>query len=135
MKRIVSIGFICSLLAGCGMHSNDPRAPHYRASVTTIADNVCVMVQPQEDERISHILITEVGNSESLLSYDDLLPASSDKCIPTFDYKFEVGRNYSFDITLESPSKKKQGIQPYARIYGVSFTLWNNSGKLEATPL
>ncbi|AHG22680.1 hypothetical protein Z042_06515 [Chania multitudinisentens RB-25] len=137
MKRIILVGVFTSLLVGC-FHIGDTRAKHYRASVTTIADNVCVMIQPEGDEKLISLIIEEVGKPNNKLErfyYDDALTVSSDKCLPNFGYLFEVGKAYNYSVILESPDKKKNGVIPASRIYGVDFTLWENNGKLEANTL
>lgn len=136
MKRILSVSILSFFLFGCGIHSNDPRARHYTASVTSVSNDICLKVQPENDELMTAIYIDEVGNNKnSFEKYNLTLPVSNDKCVSNFGYKFEVGKLYGFSVFLESPSKKKKGIQPYARIFGASFTLQDKNGKLEATPI
>ncbi|WP_246856787.1 putative T6SS immunity periplasmic lipoprotein [Brenneria corticis] len=136
MKRKMAIALIGTLsltLTGC--HLGDPRAKHYRASVTTISDNVCVMIQPEKDENIVSLIISEIGRPENKLEKFDAISVSSDKCVPDFGYKYEMGHAYNFSVILESPEKKGKGIIPASRIFGVDFSLWKNNGKLEASPL
>lgn len=135
MKKTLLVCALAFWVSGC-FHSGDPRAKHYRAPVTTVANNVCVTVQPEDDERIITIRIDEVGNdSNGIVKYDLNMPVSGDKCITDFGYKFEIGKAYNFTITLESPSKKKKGIMPAARIYNAGFTLWDKNGEWEVTTL
>ena len=97
-----------------------------------------MMVQPEGDEKLISLTINEVGNDKNQLSkvyYDDALTIPADTCVPTFDYPFKVGKAYGFSAILESPAKLKRGVQPAARIYGVSFSLWENNGQLEANVL
>ncbi|WP_054181320.1 putative T6SS immunity periplasmic lipoprotein [Trabulsiella odontotermitis] len=137
MKNITLISVFTLLLAGC-FHVGDPRAKHYRASVFTVANEVCVTVQPEGDEKLISLIIEEVGNSKNKLErfyYDDAITVSSDKCVPNFGYRYEAGKAYNYSLILESSAKKKKGVVPASRIYGVDFTLRENSGKLEASTL
>ncbi|MBD8453257.1 putative T6SS immunity periplasmic lipoprotein [Serratia rubidaea] len=135
MKRIFCLTPLVFLLSGC-FHFGDPRPPLMRAKVLTVANKVCMMVQPKGDEQIVTVSIREVGDDRhGLEKYDLNLPASANKCVPTFDYPFKVGKAYGFSVILESPAKLKRGVQPAARIYGVSFSLWENNGQLEANVL
>ncbi|HDJ1438315.1 TPA: hypothetical protein PPN70_000720 [Serratia rubidaea] len=137
MKKLLVVSTCSIFLAGC-MHLNDPRPKHFRASVTTVANQVCMMVQPEGDEKLISLTINEVGNDKNQLSkvyYDDALTIPADTCVPTFGYSFKAGKTYGFSAILESPAKLKRGVQPAARIYGVSFSLWENNGKLEANVL
>lgn len=137
MKKLILIGVFTSFLAGC-FHFGDIRAKHYRASITIITDNVCVMIQPEDDEKLISLIIEEVGKPDNKLEriyYDNAMIVSSDKCLPNFGYRFEVGRAYNYSVILESPNKKKNGVIPASRIYGVDFTLWKDNGKLEANTL
>lgn len=136
MKRILSVGFLGLFISSCGMHSNDPRPPHLRADVSTVANSVCVLVKPVDDEQIVTIHIAEVGNDENDLNQYNLnILAVNDRCAPDFGYKFELGKAYNFSIILESPSKKRKGIMPSARIFNAGFTLWDKNGEWEATTL
>lgn len=137
MKKLLVVSSCSIFLTGC-MHLNDPRPKHFRASVTTVTNQVCMMVQPEGDEKLISLTINEVGNDKNQLSkvyYDDALTIPADTCVPTFGYPFKAGKAYGFSVILESQAKRKQGIQPASRIYGVSFSLWENNGKLEANVL
>lgn len=132
MKKILFAGLLTTFLVGCGIHSNDPRARHYTASVTSFSNDICMTVQPEDDELLAAVYIDEVGNDKnSFEKYNLALPVFSDKCVPNFNYNFEAGKSYGFSVFLESPSKKKKGIQPYTRIFGASFSLQDKNGKLE----
>ncbi|KAA8996741.1 hypothetical protein FJU30_21320 [Affinibrenneria salicis] len=134
MKRKIAIVGILSLtLTGC--HLGDPRAKHYRASVITVSDDVCVMIQPEKDEKIVSLIINEIGNTANKLERFDTILISSDKCVPDFGYKYEIGHAYNFSVLLESSEKKEKGITPASRIFGVDFSLWKNNGKLEASSI
>ncbi|AVJ16622.1 hypothetical protein CLM71_05455 [Serratia sp. MYb239] len=124
-----------SLLTGC-VHLNDPRPKHYKAPITTVANKVCVIVQPEADEQIVTIRINEVGSDNNTLEkYGLAVSASAGRCVTDFNYAFAAGKAYNFMVILESPEKKKRGVQPSARIYGASFSLWRLNGKLQTTPL
>lgn len=135
MKKAICLTVLMLLLSGC-FHLGDPRPPLMRAKVLTIANKVCMMVRPEGDEQIVTVRIDEVGNDHhGLVKYNLTIPASGDKCIPDFGYQFAAGKAYGFSVILESPAKLKRGVQPAARIYGVSFSLWENNGQLEANEL
>lgn len=93
------------------------------------------MIQPEKDEKIVSIIISEIGRPENKLEKFDTISASSDKCVPDFGYKYEMGYAYNFSVILESPEKKKKGIMPSSRIFGVAFSIWKNNDKLEASPI
>lgn len=134
MKRTLLVSLLSLSLFGCGLHSNDPRPPHFKAMVKTVDNKVCVMVQPEDDETISTLSINEIGNDNNRLSkYDLNKKITSSDCVPTFGYKFEAGKIYTFDIYLASENKMKNHINPAVRFYGASFTLQDKNGKLEAT--
>ncbi|WP_058913373.1 putative T6SS immunity periplasmic lipoprotein [Entomohabitans teleogrylli] len=135
MKMILYAGVLILLLTGC-MHANDPRPAQLRAKVVAIADHVCVMVQPEGDEKIVTVSIAEVGNDNNKLDkYDLAIPPAGSKCVPDFGFVFDVGKSYNFSVILESPEKKGKGRFPAARIYNAGFTLWSNDGKLAVNPL
>ena len=78
--------------------------------------------------------INEIGNDKNRLSkYDLNEKITTGDCVPTFDYKFDAGKIYAFDIYLTSENKLKNHTKPAVRFYGASFTLQNNDGKPETT--
>lgn len=134
MKRTLLISALSFSITGCGLMYDNRQPPRLNASITTINNNVCVLVQPESDEIVASVYIEEAGSDKNRFSKNNLnAPIKSDQCVSDFGYKFEPGITYHFTTTLESPSKKKQGAEPYARFYVVSFILQNNNGKLEAT--
>lgn len=134
MDRKITIALISTLsLTGC--HLGDPTAKHHRASVTTVSNDVCVTIQPEEDEHISGLIINEVGNSENKLEKFATIAAAPNKCIPDFGYKYEVGRAYNFSVIVESSDKSKKGTIALSRIFSADFSLWSQNGKLEVSPI
>ncbi|WP_249220919.1 putative T6SS immunity periplasmic lipoprotein [Serratia rubidaea] len=123
---------LASLLSGC-FHLGDPRAKIYNASAVIVANHICVLIQPQGDEKMTSLSIDEPGNEESIFNkiYDaGGVTVSADKCIPTYNYPFKAGHTYTLSITLRSQAKKRKGIVPAARLYGVSFTLTGKDDEL-----
>nr|WP_255427304.1 putative T6SS immunity periplasmic lipoprotein [Serratia sp. JUb9] len=95
-----------------------------------------MIVQPEADEQIVTIRINEVGSDNNTLEkYGLAVSASAERCVTDFNYAFAAGKAYNFMVILESPEKKKRGVQPSARVYGASFSLWRLNGKLQTTPL
>lgn len=134
MKKIISVILLTGLLSGCWTPYTTPRPPSLRASVTTVANRVCVMVQPEENEYIRAITIQEVGAEKSGLDKTNLkIPVSADKCVNDFDYGFKIGKAYNLTVVLESPPK--QGITPGIRMFNAGFTLWDKNGEWEVTTL
>ncbi|MBU3893001.1 hypothetical protein KH388_09815 [Serratia rubidaea] len=132
MKKIPILLTLASLLSGC-FHLGDPRAKLYNASAMVVANNICVLTQPEGDEKMVSLSIDEVGNKENIFNkfYDgDGLAVSSEKCIPTYNYPFRASHTYNVSITLRSQDKKRKGIVPAARLYDVSFTLKERDGEL-----
>lgn len=131
MKKIFLVSILSFFLSGCWMHYNDPTPPGFNAKVTTVNNDVCVLVQPEDDEKLVTLIIMEVGNKENILKKFSInVPVSSDKCIPTYGYHFEAGKRYTFDIFLESENKLKNHVSPAVRVYGTSFILQDNNGRL-----
>nr|WP_234008617.1 putative T6SS immunity periplasmic lipoprotein [Serratia sp. MYb239] len=98
-----------------------------------VANHICVLIQPEGDEKMVSLSIDEPGNDESIFNkyYDgDGLAVSADKCIPTYNYPFRAGHTYTLSITLRSQDKKSKGIVPAARLYGASFTLTGKDDEL-----
>lgn len=135
--RIIVLLTSAALLSGC-MHMNDPRPKNYTANVTTFDNQVCVLVQPEGDERLSGVIIEEFGNATHIFGKnftDNKMPAVvSDKCIPDFDYKFEDGKSYGVSVTLLSQDKRRKGIEPAARVFGAGFGVRNDNGVIKVTP-
>ncbi|AVJ16624.1 hypothetical protein CLM71_05465 [Serratia sp. MYb239] len=132
IKKIPILLTLASLLSGC-LHLGDPRAKIYKASVVVVANHICVLIQPEGDEKMVSLSIDEPGNDESIFNkyYDgDGLAVSADKCIPTYNYPFRAGHTYTLSITLRSQDKKSKGIVPAARLYGASFTLTGKDDEL-----
>ncbi|WP_411841733.1 putative T6SS immunity periplasmic lipoprotein [Serratia rubidaea] len=123
---------LASLLSGC-FHLGDPRAKIYNASAVVVANHICVLIQPQGDEKMTSLSIDEPGNDKSIFNkiYDaGGVVVSSDKCIPTYNYPFKSGHTYNVSITLRSQDKKRKGIVPAARLYDISFTLTGKDDEL-----
>ncbi|CAI0872634.1 putative T6SS immunity periplasmic lipoprotein [Serratia ficaria] len=137
MNRIIFSGTLTLLLSGC-MHINDPRPRNYTADVTAFDNQVCVRVQPEGDERLSGIIIEELGNANAIFGknfIDNEMPAvTSDKCIPDFNYKFEDGKSYGVSVTLLSREKRSKGIEPAARLFGAGFSVRNENGIIQVVP-
>ncbi|QPS58526.1 hypothetical protein I6G53_23655 [Serratia plymuthica] len=137
MMRIIVLLTSALFLSGC-MHMKDPRPKNYVASVTTLDNKVCVLVQPEGDERLSGVIIEELGNATHIFGKnftDNKMPAvASDKCIPDFNYKFEDGKSYGVSVTLLSQDKRRKGIEPAARVFGAGFGVRNDNGIIKATP-
>ncbi|MBH1928076.1 putative T6SS immunity periplasmic lipoprotein [Serratia rubidaea] len=120
------------LLTGC-FHFNDPRVKLYNASAVVLANEVCVLIQPDGDEKMITLNIEEIANKENGFNKafdNDGLKVSSDKCIPTYNYPFKAGHAYTVSITLQSRDKEKKGIVPAGRAYGVGFTLTGKDDEL-----
>ncbi|AGB81454.1 hypothetical protein D781_1128 [Serratia sp. FGI94] len=120
------------LLSGC-FHLGDPRAKIYNASAVVVANHICVLIQPQGDEKMVNLTIDEAGKEDSILNkiYDaGGVAVSADKCIPTYNYPFKSGHTYNVSITLRSQDKKRKGIVPTARLYDISFTLTGKDEEL-----
>ncbi|AGB81453.1 hypothetical protein D781_1127 [Serratia sp. FGI94] len=123
---------LASLLSGC-FHLGDPRAKIYNASAVVVANHICVLTQPEGDEKMITLNIEEIANKENGFNKvfdNDGLKVSSDKCIPTYNYPFKAGHAYTVSITLQSRDKEKKGIVPAGRAYGVGFTLTDRNGEL-----
>ncbi|WP_235601797.1 putative T6SS immunity periplasmic lipoprotein [Serratia plymuthica] len=137
MMRIIVLLTSAALLSGC-MHMNDPRPKNYTANVTTFDNQVCVLVQPEGDERLSGVIIEEFGSATHIFGKnftDNKMPAvASDKCIPDFNYKFEDGKSYRVSVTLLSQDKRRKGIEPAARVFGAGFGVRNDNGVIKVTP-
>ncbi len=137
MNRTIFSGTLVLLLTGC-MHMNDTRPKNYTANVTTVDNKICVMVQLEGDERLSGVIIEEIGNVNHIFGKnypDNEAPTvAPDKCIPDFNYKFEEGKSYGVSVTLLSQAKRSQGTEPAARIFGVGFGVRNDNGVIKATP-
>ncbi|AVJ16625.1 hypothetical protein CLM71_05470 [Serratia sp. MYb239] len=130
MKKILLT--VPILLTGC-FHFNDPRVKLYNASAIIIANEICVLIQPEGDEKMITLNIEEIGKKENGFNkvFDDYgLKVSSDKCIPTYNYQFKAGHTYTISITLQSRDKERKGIVPSGRAYGVGFTLTDKNGEL-----
>ncbi|MBO1503078.1 hypothetical protein JKX24_07580 [Serratia proteamaculans] len=137
MNRTIFSGTLALLLTGC-MHMNDPRPKNYTANVTAVDNKICVMVQPEGDERLSGVIIEEIGNANHIFGKnftDNKMPAvASDKCIPDFNYKFEDGKPYGFSVTLLSQDKRRNGVEPAARVFGVGFSVRDEGGVIRVIP-
>ncbi|MBW7981923.1 putative T6SS immunity periplasmic lipoprotein [Enterobacillus tribolii] len=131
MKRILLVSALSFCLCGCGFTQDSRQIPYLRASVTTVADSICVMVKPEDDEKFDTLRISEIGSENNKLEKYDLadVPVSPDKCVPNLDYRFEVGKSYNVAVILVSPDKYKKGLQPSARIFRTSFTIIEKNGK------
>lgn len=130
MKRAILTSLFILALAGC---HRDPQPPIFRAKASAVANNVCVQVQPEGDERVVVVRIEEPGNDAKMFAKYDItdVPASPEKCVPTYGYKFEAGHSYNFTVYLESDKKKAKAVIPASRIFTVGFTVKNNNGKLQ----
>ena len=137
MMRIIVLLTSALFLSGC-MHMKDPRPKNYMANVTIFDNQVCVLVQPEGDERLSGVIIEEFGNATHIFGKnftDNKMPAvASDKCIPDFNYKFEDGKSYGVSVTLLSQDKRRKGIEPAARVFGAGFGVRNDNGVIKVTP-
>ncbi|MDC6111949.1 putative T6SS immunity periplasmic lipoprotein [Serratia rubidaea] len=130
MRKLLLI--VPILLTGC-FHFNDPRVKLYNASAVVIANEVCVLIRPEDDEKMITLNIEEIANKENGFNKvfdNDGLKVSSDKCIPTYNYPFKAGHAYTISITLQSRDKEKKGIVPAGRAYGVGFTLTGKDDEL-----
>lgn len=130
MQKFISVSLLVLFLAGC--HSN-PRPPILRAKVSAVENNVCVQVLPKNDEQVVLVRIEEVGNEAKPFAKYDIkdTPASVDKCVPSYGYKFEKNHSYNFTTYLESPEKKRSAIIPASRIFTVKFAIGDNHGAIE----
>lgn len=130
MKKMVLVGLSVLSLAAC--HQN-PQPPQLRAKTVTVANNVCVLVQPEGDEKVEIVKIAEVGNPQNALEKYDIndTAASSDTCMPTYGYKFEKGHSYNFTVYLDSDEKREKAIIPSSRIFSVGFAVRDNNGNTE----
>lgn len=77
------------------------------------------------------IIIHEVGNEKNKMEkFFELdgkhFTLSPDKCVPTFDYKFEAGKSYNFSVDLTSASEK-------SRFFSTQFIISENNGRMEAS--
>lgn len=135
MKRILLVCMLSFFLSGCWLMYDNRQTPYLMASTTIVDNRVCVMVQPEEDEKFDTLRIGEMGSETNKIEKHDLtdVPISSDKCVTDFGYKFEVGKSYNFAVILVSPDKYKKGIQPSIRIFRTSFTILENNGKWEVS--
>ncbi|MGQ8774885.1 putative T6SS immunity periplasmic lipoprotein [Serratia sp. NA_112.1] len=135
--RIIALLTSALLLSGC-MHMKDPRPKNYTANVTTFDNQVCVLVQPEGDERLSGVIIEEFGNANHIFGKNfsnNKMPAvASNKCIPDFNYKFEGGKSYGISVTLLSQDKRRKGIEPAAKVFGAGFGVRNDNGVIKVIP-
>lgn len=130
MKKMVLVSLLVLSLAAC--HQN-PQPPQLRAKAVTAANNVCVLVQPEGDEKVAIVKISEVGNLQNALEKYDIndIAATSDSCMPTYGYKFEKGHSYNFTVYLDSDEKREKAIIPSSRIFSVGFAVRDNNGNTE----
>ncbi|MDF7759510.1 hypothetical protein PU683_08200 [Kosakonia cowanii] len=130
MKKMVLVSLLVLSLAAC--HQN-PQPPQLRAKAVTNADNVCVLVQPEGDEQVVIVKISEVGNPQNTLEKYDIndIAATFDSCMPTYGYKFEKGHAYNFTVYLDSAEKRKKLIIPSSRIFSIGFAVRDNNGITE----
>lgn len=56
MKKIPILLTLASLLSGC-FRLGDPRAKLYNASAMVVANNICVLTQPEGDEKMVSLSI------------------------------------------------------------------------------
>ncbi|AGB81366.1 Uncharacterised protein [Serratia rubidaea] len=125
------------VVSGCQL--NDPRPPMERATVSAVANQVCIRVQPEGDETIGAIYIEEVGNVSRKLDQrfgengSERPVVSADNCVPTANYLFIPDRAYNVAVELYSADKVKKHITPHRRDFSVQFSVWrDNGGVLQA---
>ncbi len=130
MKKMVLVGLSVLSLAAC--HQN-PQPPQLRAKTVTVANNVCVLVQPEGDEKVAIVKISEVGDPQNALEKYDIndIAVIPDTCMPTYGYKFEKGHSYNFTVYLDSDEKREKAIIPSSRIFSVGFAVRDNNGNTE----
>ena len=130
MKKMVLVSLLVLSLAAC--HQN-PQPPQLRAKAVANADNVCVLVQPEGDEKVAIVKIAEVGDPQNALEKYDIndIAVTPDSCMPTYGYKFEKGRSYNFTVYLDSEEKREKAIIPSSRIFSVGFAVRDHNGNTE----
>lgn len=121
------------ILAGCEINAPWPKM--YPARVTTVNDNICMLVPAAQDEFMVSLEINGTGNKGHLLKWfegDLSVSVSPDKCVPLYGYVFESGRAYSISVLLETKQNQAKGIA--GRSFSSSFSLWRDEhNKLQAS--
>lgn len=108
MNKILSL-FPAFLLVGCP-GPGDRIIEKLPANVKVTEKDVCITYQVSQGDRITSIQI----GSNSVDRFYEVFPdkpfyPEADRCLPTFNYKFETGRNYTifYSVSNNSYTQKK----------------------------
>ena len=131
MKRFT---LLVSVLLVTSCHLGDHRPLNYRAGITTVGNHVCIIVPVSDDEVMTSLTISEVGNNlnvtERHFTLEKGLTLSASTCVPDFGFSFESGRSYISSIHTTYRNRKDS--VPNGRNYSVTFSLWKENGELKS---
>ncbi|BEN76398.1 putative T6SS immunity periplasmic lipoprotein [Serratia sp. CY81166] len=135
MKRIFPLAFPF-LLAGCP--SIGDRIPvDYPATASLREGKVCIIVQPQGDEKLAGISVYQLDNAQSrtFKFFDPLRDVAPNQCVPDEGYVFTPGQQYHFSVKLVSQKKEQAGELPSAREFVAEFVMQQEGEQLRLEAL
>lgn len=135
MKRIFPLAFPF-LLAGCP--SIGDRIPvDYPATANLRGGKVCIIVQPQGDEKLAGISVYQLDNAQSrtFKFFDPLRDVAPNQCVPDEGYVFTPGQQYHFSVKLVSQKKEQAGEFPSAREFVAEFVMQQEGNQLRLEAL
>ncbi|WKV52153.1 putative T6SS immunity periplasmic lipoprotein [Dickeya fangzhongdai] len=108
MNKILSL-FPVLLLVGCP-GSGDRMMEKLPANVKVTENNVCITYPVSQGDRITSIQIGSNGEDRLYEVFSDkAFYPETGRCLPTFNYKFEIGSNYTifYSVSNNSYTQKK----------------------------
>lgn len=134
--RALFISIICFSITGCSTLGH-----YYSAEVMTINDKVCVMVPANKNEVLQSVTINERGNRKNKIEeyFDDnkgnVINIFPDKCMPDFEFKYEVGHAYLFHARTTVLDKVEEKERAADRNYEATFVVWEAAGKRQVSKI
>jgi len=133
VKRIIPVCLLATFLTGCPMGDRIP--PRDPAEVLTVANSVCIRVQPQGEARMNYLWIEEIGNKDHLLQKANIgeVPVSPQKCIPTYGYVFQPGKAYNVSLSVELKDASNGSLTSRQQTFTSSFIIWTMADRWQVS--
>jgi hypothetical protein len=124
------------LLSGCpGTRDCIPSTE--KADVILQKNEVCVRVQPHDDEKLEAISIYRLSQSEERTTrfFSPMMSVNATTCLPNNEFVYEDNVAYHYSAKLTSAKKQSAQEWSFSREFEVEFRVKKSDGKMQIETL